>query len=302
MGPVAACAPNRRSRHSQTLGRRTCLSLKEENALSKDAPAGGSYESKSDREIASQIGVRDVLRPLAPEEWVENPRTWLSNLDIDAAMSQYARTSKKFVYLGTWPTDFAERLRSGGRCVQTCTPEPFVEAQRTRSLAATIINLDVHTGPGTHWVAFALDCRKPNRTPKMMYYDPTGRPPPPRWAKASAWAVIAASAPDEDTRRRMLAEAVYNRVPHQSKNTECGVFSMMCVDALIAGRSFEKHCSLAITDDDAFRSRNAFFELPRREPSEGGASTTRWSWAQIFGGLHQDGADRSRRHRSRIKS
>jgi len=274
-----ACAPNRKRRLSGKLGRETCLTAREESEAVSSA--GGAKGKLSDRELAKRIGERDVLRPQMPHEWERDPRTWLSNLDINAVMEQYARTLDNFTYLGTWPTDFAERVASG-KCVTMCTPAPFRKAYETGCLAASVINLDVHTGKGTHWVAFALDCRG-RGDPRMLYYDATGRPPPSRWNEKSAWAVVAACIPGRSLRRRVLRNAAYNRNVHQRQNTECGIFSMMFVDALIHGRSFEEHCSLALADQDAFKHRRVFFDFPDHL-SEGESEGHRWTWAQLFGG------------------
>lgn len=294
-----ACAPNRKARNSRTLGRPTCLTEVEEKQVEARIPArGGSLRTMSDRELAKHIGAKDVRRPEMPSDWSQDPKTWLSNVDINGVMEQYARVSDEFLYLGTWPTDFAERARSGGRCVKVCTPDPFKEAWDKKKLAASIINLDVHTGSGTHWVAFALDCRG-SGPPRMMYYDPTGRPPPKRWLKKSAWAVIAACADEIEDRRDLLETAVHSKKEHQHENTECGIFSMMCIDALVAGRSFESFCASPLSDDEAFKHRRVFFDFPEDAQDDPVATNSRgkWSWAQLlFGGAGWS------RQRSRTKS
>lgn len=274
-----ACAPNRHVRASTGLGRKTCLTRAEEaESVSSARMEASSTASTTDRELGRIIGKHDILRPPMPSEWTGDPRTWLSNVDIDAVMYQYARLTKNFVYFGTWPTDFAERAKAGGRCVNVCTPDPFADVHRSNALAASIINLDVHTGGGTHWVAFVLDCRTPGR-PRMYYYDPTGRPPPERWMRKSAWAVIVACSPDVATRRYLLENAAYNRSKHQRKNTECGVFSMMFVDAMISGRSFEEHCASTLTDDDAFAKRRVFFDFPSASDER---RDSVWSWSTLL--------------------
>ena len=216
--------------------------------------------SSSDRDIARAIGARDVLRPQAPGEWRRKPKAWLSNVDIDSVMKQYERVMPGFDYLGTWSSDFSEYARGlARRCVHMCTPSPLTQAVRKRRLAAAVVNLDAHTGPGTHWVAFALDGR--GREPRVMYYDSTGRPPPKTWLTGSAWALIAAAMPTRKGRHRLLAGARYNRNRHQRGNSECGVFSIMMIDALIRGVSFEDHCASPTRDADAFQKRHAFFDL-----------------------------------------
>lgn len=255
---IAACAPGRRERLSKTLGRSTCLTSAEESAaLAK----GLQRTDLTDADIAQKLRLKDVLRPSMPKEWLKNPHTWLSDIDIDSAMKQYARLVPEFEYLGTMPVDFAETDRMGG-CVRMCSHKPFESVYKNRKLGASVVNLDVHTGRGTHWVAIALDCR--GHTPRLMYYDSTGRRPPRRWMNAvSPYARILAAIPHRDVRMRVLKNAVYNRRTHQRQNTECGVFAMMFIDALISGRSFEKHCARALKDDDAFRHRSIFFEPVR---------------------------------------
>lgn len=249
-----ACAPGRKRRRSGKLGRETCLTEEEEDAALRGNP---NKRQKSDQALAKALGKKNILRPKMPKEWLSNPRTWLSDLDIDAAMKQYADEFPSFQYLGTMPVDFAEKTKRGA-CVKVCSKAPFRDVVLGKKLGATIINLDVHTGKGTHWVALALDCR--GATPRLMFYDSTGTKPPARWMKkTSPYALILAAFKKRETRRKVAAGAVYNKAKHQRRNTECGVFAMMFVDAMIFNRTFESHCAKAIDDEDAFRKREAFF-------------------------------------------
>lgn len=302
-----ACAPHRSARESSLLQRSTCLTAEEERKLNLRATDGGSTRARSDRVLGKSIGENDVVRPAMPDEWAKDPKTWLSNVDIDAVMQQYARVTKKFVYMGTWPTDFAERIKDSGKCVRMCSPQPVSEAFRRKALAACVVNLDVHTGSGTHWVAIAIDCRQ-GGVPKLFFYDPTGRPPPRRWMKKSAWAVITSGVPGSTTRRKMLHSAVYNCAAHQRQDTECGIFSMMCIDALISGRTFEEHCRNALSDEDAFRHRKVLFEYPEtgsghEMEDDVGLIPAHWTWKSLFGGVRSPKPSvRRNQTRGRMKS
>lgn len=255
---VGVCAPHRALHNSSVLGRATCLTTAEVTRASSGRGAA-KLKSSSDRDIARSIGARDVLRPRAPGEWTRKPKAWLSNVDIDSVLHQYARVVPDFVFLGTWSSDFSEYARGlTKQCVYMCTPSPLAQAVRKRKLAAAVVNLDKHTDSGSHWVAFAFDCR--GGEPRVSYYDSTGRPPPRAWMTGSAWALVAAAVPRR-ARRRLLANARYNCTRHQRGNTECGVFSIMMVDALIHGVLFEAHCAAPTRDADAFRRRGSFFDL-----------------------------------------
>lgn len=234
------------------MGRPTCLTEAEEgNALQR-----GASKELSDLELSNLAGLRDVVRPAMPRKWIDAPRAWLSNVDIDQVMQQYSRVVARFRYLGALPSDFAEHARLGGRCVEICKPDVFVRAFNTKALVAAIVNLDIHTGRGTHWVSLILDYRN-SSSPCAYYYDATARPPPSKWLK-STWPLVVGSLPST-LRRGFVQNSKYNTAVHQRGNTECGVFAMMAVDALLSDRTFEDHCSRAVNDDDAFRHRSIFF-------------------------------------------
>ena len=268
--PPAVCAPGRNKRSSTSLGRDTCLTAEEERAALSNGVTNKA--GLTDHVLAKKLRLKDVLRPRMPKEWLKNPHTWLSDLDINAAMHQYARIVPEFEYLGTLPVDFAETTRTGA-CVKLCSSKPFASVYRHGKLGATVVNLDVHTGKGTHWVALALDCRKRD-APRLMFYDSTGNRPPSRWTKSSKtvrspYAHILSALPSKMLRNKVAKGAAYNRKTHQRKSTECGVFAMMFVDALVSGRSFEQHCARMLNDDDAFRHRSVFFEPNGASGSQG---------------------------------
>lgn len=280
--PVAACAPGRRRRRSQSLGRDTCLTEEEESKAAARRIIGSNGRPASDRELSKKLNIPDLVRPRMPKEWRSDPRMWLSDLDIDSAMRQYERLVPDFVYLGTMPVDFSEKTRSGA-CVRVCSSKPFRAVTKNNKLGATVINLDVHTGKGSHWVALALDCRARGEPPKLMYYDSTGSRPPDRWLRAesgkSPYAHILAAIPKRSHRMYVAKNASYNRKCHQRQNTECGMFAMMFVDALISGKTFSQHCSRSLTDKDAFENRSKFFEPLNADDGRGSGV----SWSDLIG-------------------
>jgi hypothetical protein len=86
-----------------------------------------------------------------------------------------------------------------------------------------VINLDVSTGPGTHWVAFFK-----NKGGGAEYFDPLGDRPPRRIASF--------------LNRHSPMGVAYNRVPYQSeRSTLCGNFCIFYLERRLAGQSF---CSI----------------------------------------------------------
>jgi hypothetical protein len=86
-----------------------------------------------------------------------------------------------------------------------------------------VINLDVSTGQGTHWVAFFKD-----KGGGAEYFDPLGDTPPQR---IESFLI-----------RHSPMGVTYNRVPYQSERSIlCGNFCIFYLERRLAGQSF---CSI----------------------------------------------------------
>lgn len=246
------CSASRNARHSRVLGRTTCLTEKEaERAMDRGRDVG-------DRKIAKRIGVEHTaLRPVMPSAWAANPKSWLNQHDIDATMRQFDGNRFQCTYLGVHCRDFFER-KVHGECVSLCNGKPILKLWENRKLGILIVNLDLHTGPGTHWVAVTVDCRSPRSAPDLCYYDSLGKPPPKEW-EPRAWACLVSELP-KSVSKRAISGIRHNTTVHQRCNTECGVFAMMFAASIADGADPEKYCKLPLTDEDAFRHRSTFFE------------------------------------------
>ena len=165
------------------------------------------------------------LRPKKPKEWYSAPRTWLTNLDIDAVMRQYdmdVAPQYKYRFLGVYPIDFAKKS-AFGKCLFAEICSLNFKRMYTQGIryVGIITNLDKHNEGGSHWtsVFMCID-------PKMScfgahYYDSFARAPPPEIGEfvASINAQIAPMA-------KKPFELDYNRQQHQFENSECGLFAM----------------------------------------------------------------------------
>lgn len=165
------------------------------------------------------------LKPEKPEAWYKNPKTWLSNWDIQNVMIQYAAAPKyKYAFLGVFPIDFAV-ISSKGSCVYSnfCVIDIKKYINKGISFIGLITNLDRHDQSGSHWTStfIVIDASLP--TYGAYYYDSTGNTIPSymQFFMNNVKKQLDIINPNKPFK-------VYqNRKQHQRKNTECGIFSMV---------------------------------------------------------------------------
>jgi hypothetical protein len=170
-------------------------------------------------------------------------------------MHQYEAAYPSFVYIGTQMSDFMSR-RPDGSCVSSLCDKDWINGDKMYGM---VMNMDVHTGKGTHWVGVVLDCRTPLK-PVCHYYDSLGRPPPPSSYTFFRQCLDRIRSPK--ARAHFLKHSAYNTHVHQRGNTECGMHSIQFLDAMVRGVSFTKYCAHPWNDSHAFEKRMLFFSGP----------------------------------------
>jgi hypothetical protein len=165
------------------------------------------------------------LKPEKPEAWYRNPKTWLSNYDIQNVMTQYSQGQKyKYVFLGVFPIDFSI-MSIQGTCMYSdfCLINIKNYIKKGKKFIGLITNLDKHDESGSHWTSTFIVVDPVLKTYVAYYYDSTGRSIP--------------SYLDNFLKSvKLQCEGIYPNKPfniylnskqHQHKNTECGIFSML---------------------------------------------------------------------------
>ena len=220
-----------------------------------------------DRELATEIA-RTRFRPQMPEEWKANPRAWLNNLDIHNVLSQYeanlATSQRAFKFLGVFPSDFSTVI--GGKCVSPVMCQVRVKDEVAAGVRgiAMVFNLDVHTGPGTHWTAccIGLDPSRPERF-GIYYYDSVGKRMPKGMREfferieAEAAQVFKAS-----SRAVKKPFAIHENIRQkQRKQTECGIYATsFIIICFLTDIPFDNICDSVMKDDDSMqRLRSTLF-------------------------------------------
>lgn len=197
--------------------------------------------------------VKDNFRPKKPISWYENRRKWLNTFDIQHVMTQYEQLYKDFTFLGVHPIDFQKTYPgNASRCIGVflCSfdiNKHIIEAKKKRF--ALVLNLDRHNQSGSHWVALFGDLDPRRKTYGIYYYDSVAHPPHPDVVK-----FMNSIIQQEKTLRKRptqrIFEKQYNVIQKQTKNTECGVFSMVFITQMLKAKyTFRVLCSLMKTDD-----------------------------------------------------
>lgn len=183
-----------------------------------------------------------TFRPSGPQGKFE----WLNTLHIDDVMAQYEKKHSDFLFLGTVPMDFNELPVLG---IKDLNFNDLVKDGKTK--IGMVINLDEHWQPGSHWVAFYSDLKKG----EIYYFDSYAIRPEKRvrelMNRVNRFCQIGMEI------KNPIAD--YNKVRHQFKNSECGVYSINFIVRLLKGKSFENICNTPIPDEKINKCRAKYF-------------------------------------------
>lgn len=175
------------------------------------------------KEIITNIE-KNELRPEMPYEWNANPIEWLSNYDIEDVMIQYNNDKKyKFCFLGVFPIDFSETDKFGS-CLysQFCSININKYINKKISYIGLITNLDKHDGPGSHWTSTFIIINPKIKCYGAYYYDSNAYQIPKY--------ILTFLKNIKEQLKIKYPDKVFNidrnKIRHQRKNTECGMFSM----------------------------------------------------------------------------
>jgi hypothetical protein len=219
------------------------------------------------KQIESDQIIKNTFKPIGPKGKYE----WLSTTHINEVVEQYMENNKDFIFLGAVPIDFDDLPILG------MSDLDFNELHGGgKSKLGVIFNLDEHYKNGSHWVALYSDLDKN----QVYFFDSYGKKPEKRIRKFVSRIVkymynkkynkdlpiksILSDLKGGNIKKSVFKELKkfdvdYNKVRHQYKNTECGVYSINFILRLLDGQTF-KNISLNKTYDDKMnQNRNEYF-------------------------------------------
>jgi hypothetical protein len=218
-----------------------------------------------DEKIKEDI-LTNTFRPEGPKKKYE----WLSTTDINDVVTQYQEKYQDFLFLGALPADFEELEVLGINTLD------FAELEKEKKhKIGIVINLDVHTQGGSHWVALFADLKKG----QIYYFDSFAKKPYKRTKKFINKIVkyiykkkynkefnintfiqkITGGGKTEYLNKLNDFDIRYNTVQHQFNNSECGVYSINFIVRLVGGESFNEITQNITKDNEMNKCRTKYF-------------------------------------------
>ena len=173
------------------------------------------------------------FKPNYPKLWVKNKNTWLNTYDIYYVMKQYEKTYKDFVFLGPIPADCPENIQC-----ELSKLDLINMKKKNINKIGIIYNLDVSSGPGTHWVALYID----NKNNEINYYDSYSSHPTPLIHR------FIEKLSEQYIKNNINPIIIYNDKRHQYGGSECGMYSMNFILERLHGTTMYDISKMKIPD------------------------------------------------------
>lgn len=204
------------------------------------------------KDLNDQNLLKYTFRPQGPDKGTE----WLSTTDIDNVMNQYQQEFDDFVFLGAVPLDF-EKIDMGFEDLKF---DDMYKDGKTKF--GMVINLDTHDKSGSHWVGLYSDLLKK----QLYFFDSYGHKPEKLirnfMERVRNWMSKKYNLNNKSEGELFDNNGLdvqYNKVRHQYKNSECGVYSMNFIIRLLRGEGFTKISKSKVIDDQMNQCRSVYF-------------------------------------------
>ena len=147
-------------------------------------------------------------------------------------MKQYMDKYSNFLYLGPSPIDFDKIV--DGKCVWPTLCNLNIKKQMKKGInkIGIILNLDKHSGDGTHWVCIFIDLQNKY----IFYFESTGSTIP---VEATAFMErIKKQCADLNIDIKIMDNM---KMRHQYGTSECGMYCLYFIISLLENKHTPKH-------------------------------------------------------------
>jgi Ulp1 family protease len=159
-------------------------------------------------------------------------------------MKQYEKAHDDFVFLGPIPSDCPTKIH----CELSKLDLMNMKKKNIHKIGI-IYNLDVSSGPGTHWVGMYID----NKNNEINYYDSYGSLPTSLINKFIKRIV------DQYNKNNINPVVIYNDKRYQYGGSECGLFSMNFILERLYGSTMYDIINMDIPDSKMTHLRKLLY-------------------------------------------
>lgn len=189
----------------------------------------------------SSIAKRELLERFKNTGPKTEDNTWLNNHNIDGVLLRWMLEFPDFMACPFAMRDFDKTMEpfsqlklpdvyTGEYAVDLGIPGSKV---RKAKIFACVLNTDVSTGPGIHWVAVVVDMR--TETPHIFYFNSTGNK---AFKEIRTW--------QARTAKELKDSKLFNKDPvikdvtevqHQKENVVCGLYSLYFIRYMLTHKT-----------------------------------------------------------------
>ena len=196
----------------------------------------------------------ESFRPLKPDNWNNNPNTWLNTTDINNVMRQYEKKYPYFKYYGATPIDF--HIKSDDTCLVSNLCNINLNNLKNKKCIGMVFNTDPHNKSGQHWFSMFIDTVGRNlENPTIYYFDSATAIKDIEELPLQILNLIDKLQKQSNNKFDIL----YNDIKHQYGSTECGVYCIHFLTEMLKGIAFEDYVSKKLSDKKIEKYRNKFF-------------------------------------------
>lgn len=227
--------------------------------------------------VKSAIGTDVINKELAVKFKEQGPRNsseWLSNVNIDKTLQKWA---VEFTDLFVYPFCMSDFYKTRGSLatIRICdildgkVPQKIATGTVTRPCKrmCCVLNTDVSTGRGIHWVCIYVDCTKSPAS--IEYFNSAGNPPflnAVKWMEQTRAELMKCAAgkgpadvrPEVSLHKNVETLSVTS-VPHQESDSECGVYCLFYIRKRSEGTPVQYFMDKRIPDAEMSEFRKYLF-------------------------------------------
>jgi hypothetical protein len=208
-------------------------------------------ESKAREELQKY-----TFRPEGPDEG----REWLNTNHINEVMAQYELKYPNFKFLNAVPRDFQDHDEYDK------TDDDYRNLiKRGKTIVGIVFNTDKAGESGEHWNALYINFDEA----QVYFFDSYGVPPNEevkahmiqidKFMKHNCGKITIVDHNRNNVMTCKRTKLDHNKVRHQRKGSECGVYSINFILRMLRGDTFEDICNNPISDDHVNKCRKVYF-------------------------------------------